>query len=119
MFEFTEEQAMAQQMLRRWCEKELAPHVPAMEKGELLPYELGRKLWRTFGADEMARARFQKMEEREAAGDTGRSDSGPFAGDAGTSAILAMEVSRVCPGFMLAVGATVGLAGGAIMTKGS
>ena len=27
MFEFTEEQAMAQQMLRRWCEKELGVDV--------------------------------------------------------------------------------------------
>jgi hypothetical protein len=40
-------------------------------------------------------------------------------GDPAMSAILSSEMSRVCPGFMLAFGASMGLAGGAIMNKGT
>ena len=40
-------------------------------------------------------------------------------GDAALSTILSIELSRVCPGFMLAFGASMGLAGGAIMGKGT
>ena len=34
MIDFTDEQKMAQKMVRQWAEKELAPLVPRMEKGE-------------------------------------------------------------------------------------
>jgi alkylation response protein AidB-like acyl-CoA dehydrogenase len=125
MFDFNEEQKMAQKMLRQWCDKELAPHVTKMEKGEILPYDIMRKLARTFGLDEMVKASFQKMEAREAKGDTrpvSDDDDGPsgtFGRDPAISAIVGMELSRVCPGFALAFGATLGLAGGAIMAKGT
>ena len=52
MIDFTDEQKMAQKMVRQWTEKELAPLVPRMEKGELLPYDAMRKLIKTFGLDE-------------------------------------------------------------------
>ncbi len=126
MFDFNDEQKMAQKMLRQWCEKELAPHVAAMEKGELLPYEIMRKLGRTFGMDEMVRGSFKRMEEREARGETkpvkdddDEAGGGAFGRDPAMSAIVGMELARVCPGFTLAFGATLGLAGGAIMAKGT
>ena len=129
MFEFTEEQKMAQKMLRHWCDKELGPKVAQMEKGELLPYELMRSLARTFGFDELARASFKRMAERAAqssiAGDLesdskeNDGDGGSFARDPGISAIVGWELSRHCPGFTLAFGASLGLAGGAIMAKGT
>jgi alkylation response protein AidB-like acyl-CoA dehydrogenase len=40
-------------------------------------------------------------------------------GDAALMAIVSIELSRVCPGFCLAFGASLGLAGGAIMAKGT
>ena len=124
MFDFTDEQKTAQRMLRQWCEKELAPHVPAMEKGELLPYDVARKLVKTFGVDEMARAAFKKAAERAEKGDAGRRSDGDekggaFARDPALSAILAMELSRYSPGFAMAFGASIGLAGGAIASKGT
>ena len=63
MLDFTDEQKMARQMLRQWADKELAPHVAKMEKGEILPYDIMRKLIRAFGMDEMVRAQFKKLEE--------------------------------------------------------
>jgi acyl-CoA dehydrogenase len=123
MLDFTDEQKMARQMLRQWADKELAPHVAKMEKGEILPYDIMRKLIRAFGMDEMVRAQFKKMED--AANDnrdksaTGGKRERDSLGDPGLMAIVSMELSRVCPGFCLAFGASLGLAGGAIMAKGT
>src|SRR5262249_22837318 len=63
MFDFTDEQKMVRKMVRQWADKELAPLVPRMEKGELLPYDTMRKLLKTFGMDEMVRSAFAKMKD--------------------------------------------------------
>ncbi len=119
MLDFTDEQKMARQMLRQWADKELAPHVGKMEKGEILPYDIMRKLIRAFGMDEMIRAQFKKLEEAAATKDKAEARGKRELGDAALMAIVSIELSRVCPGFCLAFGASLGLAGGAIMAKGT
>jgi acyl-CoA dehydrogenase len=116
MIDFTDEQKMAQRMLRQWTEKELAPLVPKMEKGEILPYETMRKLIKAFGMDEMVRTLFAKLADNPQ-NDNDKKERN--MGDAGLQAIVSMELTRVCPGFALAFGASMGLAGGAIMAKGT
>jgi alkylation response protein AidB-like acyl-CoA dehydrogenase len=118
MLDFTDEQKMARQMLRQWAEKELAPVVPKMERGEVLPYPTMRRLLAAFQMDEMVRAQFQKLAARQGQ-PTDRSEGRGVLGDPGMMAVVAMELTRVCPGFMLAFGASLGLAGGAIMSKGT
>src|SRR4051794_13336319 len=119
MIDFTDEQKLARKMLRQWTDKELAPHVAKLEKGELLPYDLGRKLIAAFGIDELVRAQFAKLAEAPASpspsdkGERGgvRSDKGErggVLGDVALMAIVSMELSRVCPGFCLAFGASLG-----------
>ena len=115
MFDFTDEQKMARTMVRSWAEKELAPHVAKLERNEILPYDIMRKMLKTFGMDEMVRAAFAKMAEAPASAPAERS----IGGDPAMSAIVAIELSRVCPGFTLAFGASLGLAGGAIAAKGT
>ena len=61
MFDFTDEQKMVRKMVRQWAQKELAPNVAAMEKGEITPYDIMRKLLKTFGMDEMVRTAFANM----------------------------------------------------------
>jgi acyl-CoA dehydrogenase len=112
MFDFTDEQKMARRMVRAWAEKELKPLVPAMERNEITPYDTMRKMLKTFGMDEMVRSAFSKL-TAESPGEKG------VGGDPAMSAIVAIELSRVCPGFTLAFGASLGLAGGAIMAKGT
>ena len=132
MFDFSDEQKMVGQMIRRWTTDKLAPAVAAMERGELLPYDLMRDFVKTFGIGELARGRIEKQIARaEAPSDTsaasgsGRGDeSGGKPGkggmdEGGMAAVLSIELSRVCPGFMLAFGASAGLAGGAILSKGT
>lgn len=129
MFEFTEEHKMVRQMIRRWTTEKLEPKVPELEAGAP-PYELMRDFAKTFGISGMIKSAFERMEKRAAAGpqvpegsgkdrDKDAFMSGLAGPDPALSAILSIELSRVCPGFMLAFGASMGLAGGAIMSKGT
>jgi acyl-CoA dehydrogenase len=119
MFEFTEEQKMIQQMVRRWCTDKLEPNVDKLEAGEP-PYELMRDFVKTFRLADMVKSGFKAAADKKTSADHGGAGGGGLAGsDAGMSAILSIELSRVCPGFMLAFGASMGLAGGAIMNKGT
>jgi acyl-CoA dehydrogenase len=135
MFEFTEEQTMIQTMVRRWANDKLEPRVDAIESGEP-PYDIMRDFASSFGLPGMARSMFERMEKRaqEAGEDTGKDadkdagegaqprrkrSSGLLGPDPALSAVLSIELSRVCPGFMLAFGASVGLTGGAIMARGT
>ena len=115
MIDFTDEQKMVRKMVRQWAEKELAPHVAAMEKGEITPYAIARKLLTTFGMDEMVRTAFANMKPD---ADKPEKPAG-MGSDPAMGAIVAMELSRICPGFALAFGASLGLAGGAIAAKGT
>ena len=40
MFEWSETHQSIRKMFRQYMEKEVAPHVEAMETGEMLPYDL-------------------------------------------------------------------------------
>ena len=122
MLDFTEEQKLAQQAIRSWCAQHLEPKVAAMEAGELSVYPIMRELSGTFGIADMARAGFARMKSR--ATETNAQarpakSSGGMAGESALSAILMIELSRVCPGFALAFGASLGLFGGAVMAKGT
>ena len=44
MFELDETQRMVESAARSWSENELAPALPELESGEILPYELLRRL---------------------------------------------------------------------------
>jgi acyl-CoA dehydrogenase len=124
MFQFSQEHELVRSIVRKWAAAKLAPKVDAIEAGEP-PYELMRDLARTFGLPGMVRSAFDKIEQRANAGsETGKSDKDLKVGlggmgDPALSAILSIELSRVCPGFMLAFGASMGLAGGAIVGKGT
>jgi alkylation response protein AidB-like acyl-CoA dehydrogenase len=116
---FTEEQEMVRKLVRRWTAGKLEPRVDALEAGEP-PYELMRDFARTFGLPDLARAAFAKLEERASAGASASGARGGLsAADPALAAIVSIELSRVSPGFALAFGASAGLAGGAIMGKGT
>src|SRR5436853_7881093 len=76
-----------------------------------------REFVKTFGIADMVRAGFAKYEQ--AADDQPVKLGGMGSGDPAMGAAVSMELSRVCPGFCLAFGASMGLAGGAIMAKGT
>jgi alkylation response protein AidB-like acyl-CoA dehydrogenase len=111
MLEFSEEHKLAQSAIRTFCQQRLEPKVPALERNEILPYPLIRELAMAFGIPDLARARIAKLKEK--------GEGSRVGGDGALMAILFMELSRCCPGFCLAFGATIGLFGGAVMSKGT
>ncbi|HEV3132588.1 MAG TPA: acyl-CoA dehydrogenase family protein, partial [Acidimicrobiales bacterium] len=67
MFEWSEEQLMVRDAIRRFIEAEVVPNLEELEHGDMPPYDIIRKLYATFGMDQMARERFKKQVERKEA----------------------------------------------------
>ena len=127
MFQWSDEHQMIRDAVKRFVDDEIRPHVDELEHGDLPPYDILRKLFATFGMDAMARESFKKRIEREravAAGEhvpTNGSDSsaGGGSGDGGMSLIPIIELCRVCPGMVTAMGVSMGLTSASIMSKGT
>jgi acyl-CoA dehydrogenase len=127
MFELDEQARMVQTMVRKWCDKELAPKIPALEHGELLPFDLMKQFARAFAFDAMAGAavkkRIDKLRAAEASGepvgDAGGRLGEAMGGDPMIPQVVIKELSRVSPGFAMGWGVSVGLAGGAVVSKGT
>lgn len=117
MFRFTDEHLMVRQMVRKWVESKLVPANAALERNEILPYDLMRDFAKSFGLPDMIRASFEKLAQKP------KDEEGPSSamggGEPALQAILCIEMSRINPGFFMSFGASLGLAGGAIMAKGT
>jgi len=137
MFELTDTQRMMEQMMRAYVEKNIQPHVAKMDKGEMLPYELYRKMYRDLGMKGQIEKGLNKLvaqrrdEEKngkppskpmdavgadadDAADLMGSARSDPMMG-----AILMKELGRASPGFAMSLGASIGLCGMNILNKGT
>ncbi|HXW34763.1 MAG TPA: acyl-CoA dehydrogenase family protein [Acidimicrobiales bacterium] len=125
MFEWSEEQLAIRDAVRKFVEAEVKPRVDELEHGDVPPYEVIRKMYRTFGMDELARGGFKRALERKQAGHTAATESNGQSsrqGDAGASALTLIpiiELSRFSPGIVTAMGVSVGLAAGTIMKRGT
>ena len=68
MYEWSEEQLMVRDAVRRFIEAEVVPNIEALEHGDLPPYDIIRKLYATFGMDQMARDRFKRPARAQGSG---------------------------------------------------
>jgi hypothetical protein len=122
MIEWSEQHLMIRDAARRFIDAEVVPNVEELEHGDMPPYDILRKLIRTFGMDELARARFAKQIEREKSGESvpRKSDGGENRGDAVAMQLLPIiELSRYCPGMVTAMGVSMGLTASSILSKGT
>jgi hypothetical protein len=126
MIEWNEQHRMIRDAVRRFVEAEVIPNVEALEHGDLPPYDILRKLFATFGMDELARQRFQRQIERARKVDAGtlpaeelkqRSEGGGEG--AALQLIPIIELCRYCPGLVTALGVSAGLTAASIMSKGT
>lgn len=122
MIEWSEEQRMARDTIRKWVEAEIAPHVDALDAGEMTPYGIIKNLYKTFGLDEMARNTFEARIAREQAIEDGKDpekvESLGGGDDMGMSQLVSIEICRHAAGIITAMGVT-DLASGAIMSQGT
>ncbi len=125
MFEWSDEQLMIRDAIRQFVDKEVKPHVEELEHGDLPPYDILRKLFRTFGMDAMAKDSFEKTIAREKAIAAGEdvpareSSGGGGGGGGGMTLIPIIELCRYCPGMVTAMGVSMGLTASAIMSRGT
>jgi alkylation response protein AidB-like acyl-CoA dehydrogenase len=140
MIEWSEQHLMIRDAVRRFVEAEIVPNLEELEHGDMPPYDVLRKLFSTFGMDEMARSRFArdaKLEQGASSAKQGsekRGDEGSGSGSeelvprgtlgargdgAAMTMIPIIELCRYCPGMVTAMGVSMGLAGGAVMSKGT
>jgi alkylation response protein AidB-like acyl-CoA dehydrogenase len=113
MFDLTDEEKMVRKMVRKWVEEKLEPALDDLESERILPYDLVRDFIRTFGVDEMVKANMARLEKGEASAGAGT------MGNVAMSMLVAVEQSRVSPGFAMAMGASLGLCAGAILRRGT
>ncbi|MEJ7732189.1 MAG: acyl-CoA dehydrogenase family protein [Polyangiaceae bacterium] len=127
MIEWSETHQAIRDAFRRFVETEVQPHVEALEHGDLPPYEILRKMAATFGLGDMARMRFASdlaKAERRQDGEGGErkkreAPSEELGNAAAMQIIPIMEMCRVSPGMVTALGVSMGLTAGAIMAKGT
>ncbi|MEE4250542.1 MAG: acyl-CoA dehydrogenase family protein [Alcanivoracaceae bacterium] len=128
MIEWSESQQMIQKMVRDFVEKEVVPHLDDIEYNGTPPYDILRKLIKTFGMDVMAKASFDKQIAREKAVAAGevveeKKKKEGYNAMAGEEAAMRMipiiEICKHAQGLVTAMGVSMGLGGGAIMSKGT
>jgi hypothetical protein len=118
MFEWSDEQLAIRDAVRRFVDEEVKPNVEELEHGDTPPYEVIRKLYRTFGLDGLARDSFKRALERKTSG-TAAPERSEGGGNAAMTLIPIIELCHYCPGIVTALGVSTGLAGGTIMKGGT
>ena len=118
MYEWSDEHRAIAEAVRRFVDDEIRPVLDDLEFGDLAPYGILRSMFKTFGMDQLAREGFKRQLERKVAGEA--PPSGPRRdGTAGLTLIPVIELSKVSPGLVTALGVSTALAGGTIMKLGT
>ncbi|MFC0041130.1 acyl-CoA dehydrogenase family protein [Actinomadura rayongensis] len=117
MIEWSDEDVMVRDAVRDWIDAKVRPCLDDLDSGALPPYDLLRDLFRTFGMDELARTSFASR--RDGARDGARDGGGDVARGGSMALLPVIELSRVAPGLVTALGVSLGLAAGTIMKRGT
>ncbi|WP_445169329.1 acyl-CoA dehydrogenase family protein [Mycolicibacterium sp. Dal123E01] len=121
MMEWSETDLMVRDAVREFIDKEIRPHLDALESGEEPPYPIIRKLFAQFGLDALAAEQVQKMLDRERTGRPAKS-SGAGGGaleQLSMIAVMISELSGVCLGLVAAAGVSLGLGAATIASRGT
>jgi hypothetical protein len=123
VYEWSEFDRAVESAIRQFVDTEIRPHREELEFGDLPPYDILRKLWKTFGIDAMASDSLAKLLAKgEADAPSGGGAGGGLIGggaQAGMGVILIKEICRVCPGFVGAFGVSLGLGAATILARGT
>ena len=65
MIEWSEPHKMVRTAVQQFIQAEIVPNLDELEHGETPPYDVLRKMIKTFGMDQMAKAQFDKMIQKE------------------------------------------------------
>jgi len=110
MIEWNEMHLQIREMMRRFVEQEVKPNLEKLEHGDLPPYEILRKMIKSFGIADMAKARFARDKDRPPRSDEDKpkKPSDERGMEVAMSMIPIIELCRYSPGMVTALSATVG-----------
>src|SRR5512140_2404674 len=115
--ELTDTERILRDTFRGYFTREIEPHVPKMESGELLPYDLMRDMHQTLGLEAVVTQVRARDEARSSSGGGGLGLEANALRYARTT--FTVEMARVSPSFALSYGASVGLFGANVAGKGT
>ena len=124
MLEWTDVDLAVRDAVREFVDKEIRPHVDALESGEMEPYPIIRKLFTTFGIAEMSRESLNKRLTRLREGGESSSEDAPSGGAMGGGSgsmgyVVVSELCRVNMGIVAGMGVSLGLTVPTIMGRGT
>ena len=123
MFQLDEQSQMVAGVIRQWCNSNLVPKIPALEAGTEMPFDLMKKMAKAFGFDAMlggaVKKRIAKLRSGDAPPDDAEKTMTQASGNPMMMHVVVKELSRVSPGFAMGFGVSIGLVGGALVTKGT
>lgn len=124
MLEWSDVDIAVRDAVREFVDKEIRPHLDALESGEMEPYPIIRKLFATFGIADMARESLNKRLDRLRAGteSPGKSSGGGMFGGSGSPGmgfVVISELCRVSMGVVTGMGVSLGLTVPTIMSRGT
>ncbi len=125
MLEWSDVDIAVRDAVREFVDKEIRPHIDALESGDMEPYPIVRKLFATFGIDAMARESLERRLARLRDGGSGgqpKASGGMFGGgadQAGMGFVLISELCRVSMGLVTGLGVSLGLTVPTIQSRGT
>ena len=123
MLEWSDVDIAVRDAVREFVDKEIRPHVDALESGEMEPYPIIRKLFATFAIAEMARDSLNKRlaKLREGGSSSGKSGGGGMFGEGsgGMGFVVVSELCKVSMGIVTGMGVSLGLTVPTIMGRGT
>ncbi|KUH97717.1 acyl-CoA dehydrogenase [Mycolicibacterium acapulense] len=123
MLEWSDVDLAVRDAVREFVDKEIRPHVDALESGEMEPYPIVRKLFATFGIADMARESLNKRlaRLRDGGGSSEKSSGGGMFGEGsgGMGFVVVSELCRVSMGVVTGMGVSLGLTVPTIMSRGT
>ncbi len=133
MIEWSDTDVIMRDTVRGFIDKEIRPHLDALESGEISPFPIARKLFSEFGLDVMAaeavKAMLEKQRAKEVAttadvpkreqGESGSGGLGELGGQLSMAATMIAELSGVSLGLLGSVGVSLGLGAATIASRGT
>jgi alkylation response protein AidB-like acyl-CoA dehydrogenase len=126
MIEWSDVDLAVRDAVRQFVDKEVRPHVDALESGDMEPYPIIRKLFATFGIDAMSRdaldKRLARMRDGSASAGSSGGSGGMFGGgsaQAGMGFVVISELCRVSMGIVTGLGVSLGLTVPTIAGRGT
>ncbi|CAN7412392.1 acyl-CoA dehydrogenase family protein [Mycolicibacterium frederiksbergense] len=123
MLEWSDVDIAVRDAVREFVDKEIRPHIDALESGDMEPYPIIRKLFTAFGIDAMARESLERRLSRLRDGaKAAKPSSGMFGGgpdQAGMGFVLISELCRVSMGLVTGMGVSLGLTVPTIQSRGT